>query len=95
LRTELNRLKQAPFLDILICALIIVSNLALASNMTIVSDALFIEGMPLSVIGAILALERGIVRSPIHLSKKVPGLRIFFVGTVLLLASVMVAELLH
>jgi hypothetical protein len=91
----LNILKKKPFLDILVCAAIIAADVALAPKMRIASDALFLAGMPLSVIGATIVLGRGIVRTRIRLSRKVPGLRIFFVGVALVLTAIIIGEFLR
>jgi hypothetical protein len=91
----LNVLKKKPFLDVLVCAAIIAVDVALAPEMRIASDALFLEGMPLSLIGATLVLGRGIVKTRIRLSRKVPGVRIFSVGVVLVLAAIMIGEFLR
>jgi len=63
--------------------------------MRIASDALFLAGMPLSVIGATVVLGRGIVKTRIRLSTKVPGVRIFSIGVVLVLAAIMIGEFLR
>lgn len=91
----LNILKKKPFLDILVCAAIIAADVALAPKMRIASDALFLAGMPLSLIGATIVLGRGIVRTRIRLSRKVPGLRIFFVGVALVLTAIIIGEFLR
>jgi hypothetical protein len=91
----LNVLKKKPFLDVLVCVAIIAVDVALAPEMRIASDALFLEGMPLSLIGATVVLGKGIVKTRVRLSRKVPGLRIFFVGVALVMTAIMIGEFLR
>lgn len=91
----LERLSKPPFLDALICTIVIASDLALAPRMRVASDALFLEGMPLSVVGAAMVLGKGIIKTPFHITRRVPGLRVFVMGVVLLLASVAIGLVLQ
>jgi hypothetical protein len=91
----LDGLRKPPFSDVLVCIVVIALNLALAPKMRVASDALFLEGMPLSVVGATIVLSKGIIRTPLRITKRLPGMRILAIGTVLVLASIVIGEALH
>jgi hypothetical protein len=88
----LHKLRSPPFLDVLICVAIIALNVALASKMRFASDALFLEGMPLSILGATIVL---VTKKPLRISRRVPAVRILVIGAVLVLVSIIIGEALN
>lgn len=91
----LEKLRKPPFLDTLTCTVVIALDLALAPRMRVASDALFLEGMLLAIIGATMVLGKGILRTPFRIGRSVPGMRILAIGIILVLASVAVGLALH
>jgi len=61
----LQAFKKTPFLELVVCSVIIGLHGLLASRPKLVSDALFLEGITLSVVGAIIACRvPGSIRPP-------------------------------
>ena len=54
-RSNWERVKRTPFLEVLTSGAIILSDALIAPQPRIVSDMLFLEGMTISVIGALVA----------------------------------------
>jgi len=54
-RLNWERVKKAPFLEVLTSGVIILSDVLIAPQLRTVSDMLFLEGMTISVIGALIA----------------------------------------
>jgi hypothetical protein len=75
--------------------MVIALNLSLVSGMRMASDALFLEGVPLSIVGALLVLGKGIIKNPFHIKWNVSGVRILTIGVMLVLSSIAIGEILR
>lgn len=114
-KSSWERVKKTPFLELLTSAAIVLSNTLLSTKPRLVSDMLFLEGMTLSVIGALIAgriseaialpsfvkRKNNVQSQPniaaghgfmASLHKKKTGLRILFVGLMLVATAIVIGE---
>ena len=99
-----NLLRSTPFLELIVSAIIIILVAAIAARPRVTSDALFLTGMSLVVVGTVIVGSVELFFIPISVgkitsgsgssrTKREMGIRIILVGSILVTAAVVIGEM--